>query len=234
MSNTPLLTVRCPQDILDGITATMHDTGLSKTQVVVDMLRSSVPSLPILERGKLPSIPAIYLVQTPSNKLLYIGQTNNLFDEWGSHPMFQQFIEASSDARVVWFGVDADSMPVVDADVSTLSNSAYNKKGENESDLSELIAESVKEAIAPLKVKIKKIEARIEPEPMAASESSNDVVAEPDNKSKSKKYYSHREVAEITNLQYSYVKKCASTGQKPKPLTDAGFKEHEERKGWYR
>lgn len=129
MGNTPLLTVRCPQDLLDGIEAQMKETGQNKTEVVVDMLRKSVPSLPIMERAKLPPVSAIYFVTTPYNKLLYIGQTNNLFNRWLQHHRYQQFIEASPDTRVAWFEFDEsdrNSMPVVEDELITLLNSEYN------------------------------------------------------------------------------------------------------------
>ena len=129
MSKTPLLTVRCPQDIVDGISATMNATGLNKTEVVVDMLRNSVPSLPIMERAKLPKVSAIYFVITPSNKLLYIGQSKNLFNRWLQHHRYQQFIEASPDTRVAWFEFDEsdrECMPVVEDELITLLDTEYN------------------------------------------------------------------------------------------------------------
>ena len=128
MSNTPLLTVRCPQEIAEKISAVMNATGQNKTQVVVELLRNTVPSLPIMERAKLPKIPAIYLVITPSNKLLYIGRATNLFESWLKHESYQQFIEADPNTRVVWFHFDEsdrDSLPVIEEELLTLSNSEY-------------------------------------------------------------------------------------------------------------
>jgi predicted GIY-YIG superfamily endonuclease len=126
---TPLLTVRCPQDLLDGISETMNATGQNKTEVVVDMLRNSVPSLPILERSKLPQVSAIYFVITPSNKLLYIGQTKNLFNRFLQHHRYQQFIETSAECRIAWFEFDeSDSvgMPLIEDELITLLDSEYN------------------------------------------------------------------------------------------------------------
>lgn len=129
MSSTPLLTVRCPQDILSAIEATTKATGQNKTEVVVDMLRQSVPSLPIMERAKLPRVSAIYFVITPLNKLLYIGQTNNLFNRFLQHHRFQQFIEAGNDTRVAWFEFnesDRGSMPLIEDELITLLDTEYN------------------------------------------------------------------------------------------------------------
>ena len=128
-NNTPLLTVRCPRDILDSIEKTMKETGQNKTSIVIDMLSNSVPSLPIMERAKLPHISAIYFVITPSNKLLYIGQTKNLFNRWLQHHRYQQFIEAGQNTRVAWFEFDEsdrDSMPEVENELITLLDSRYN------------------------------------------------------------------------------------------------------------
>ena len=129
MSKTPLLTVRCPQDIIDGITTAMNATGQNKTEVVVDMLRNSVPSLRIMERAKLPKVAAIYFVITPSNKLLYIGQSKNLFNRWLQHHRYQQFIETSPDSRVVWFEFDdseRESIPLIEGELIKLLDSEYN------------------------------------------------------------------------------------------------------------
>lgn len=129
MTKNPLLTVRCPHDILAAISKTMDTTGQNKTTVVVDMLRNSVPSLPIMERAKLPQVPAIYFVITPSNKLLYIGQTKNLFNRWLQHLWYQQFIEADPNSRVVWFSFDEDSnssMPEIENEPIGLLSSNFN------------------------------------------------------------------------------------------------------------
>lgn len=114
MSKTPLLTVRCPQDILDAIAATQENTRRNKTEIVIDLLRNSVQSVAIMERSKLPKSPAIYLVYTPLNELLYIGRSDSLFDTWLMHDRFQEFIEAHQESRVAWFEIDPESMPIVD------------------------------------------------------------------------------------------------------------------------
>lgn len=58
----------------------MSSTGQNRTEILIERLRSSVPSLTILERSKLPKIAAIYFVITEYNKLLYIGKAKNLFN----------------------------------------------------------------------------------------------------------------------------------------------------------
>ena len=98
-----LLAVRVPKDIVNSVEQQVQQTGLSKTDVVLEMLQQSVPSLPITERSKLPNTAAIYFVFTLDNKLLYIGQTSNLRQRWAQHHRYQQFIEASSQTRIGWF-----------------------------------------------------------------------------------------------------------------------------------
>ncbi len=130
MGNTPLLTVRCPDDLMESIASQVASTDRTKTEVVVEMLRNSVPSVRILERNKLPESPAIYFVITPDNRLLYIGQSKNLRQRWQSHHRFQQFIEASQETRVVWFEFDESdrqSIPSVEEELITLLDTEYNE-----------------------------------------------------------------------------------------------------------
>lgn len=129
MGKTPLLTFRCPQDLIDSIHKQMAQTGLNKTEIAVSRLKESVPSLPIMERAKLPKIPAIYFVITAYNKLLYVGRTENLFNRWGNHRRYQQFIETDSQSRIAWFEIEEnnlESMPIVEAELITLLDSEYN------------------------------------------------------------------------------------------------------------
>ncbi len=129
MSKTPLLTFRCPQDLINAIHTQMAETGLNKTDIAVSLLQNSVPSLPILDRSKLPKIGAIYFVITSSKKLLYIGRTENLFNRWLSHHRYQQFIETDSQSRIAWFAIDEDdlvSMPIIESDLITLLDTEYN------------------------------------------------------------------------------------------------------------
>lgn len=129
MAETPLLAVRCPQDLLNLIEKEKSLTGRSKTDIVVERLKQSIPSLPVVERNSLPEIPAIYLVFTPDNRLLYIGQTNNLKQRWMSHHRYGQFIEADVNSRVAWFAFDpdsVDSLPLFESELITALDSEYN------------------------------------------------------------------------------------------------------------
>lgn len=106
--NPSLLSVRCPESIMQAIAKQMEQTGLNKTAVVLEMLQNSTHSLPITERSKLPAAPGVYFVYTPSNKLLYIGSSSNLQRRWYSHHRYQQFIETSIETRIGWFVCDSD------------------------------------------------------------------------------------------------------------------------------
>ncbi len=137
MPANPLLTIRCPQYLLDNINRQMKKTGKSKTNIVLSMLQHSNPqSILVLNKSQLPKIPAIYFVATSSNKLLYIGKTKNLKQCWESHPQFGQFIQADTESRITWFEFDeSDSMPVIEPELLdgyTLSPSEIAIGGENE------------------------------------------------------------------------------------------------------
>lgn len=97
------LTVRCPLEIVDGIDKQVQQTNQNKTDVVVNMLMSTIPSLKITEREKLPNKPGIYLVYTPEHELLYLGKSDNLKARWNTHNCYQSFIEKSIDCRIGYF-----------------------------------------------------------------------------------------------------------------------------------
>ena len=120
MPETPLLAVRCPIDVLDQIESEKNLTGRSKTDVVIDRLRNSIPSLAVTDRHKLPAIAAIYQVFTSNNNLLYIGITDNLKQDWESHPLYGQFLESDVNSRITWF---TDRLPVIDPNLVKKSNS---------------------------------------------------------------------------------------------------------------
>ena len=120
MPETPLLAVRCPIDVLDQIESEKNLTGRSKTDVVIDRLRNSIPSLAVTDRHKLPAIAAIYQVFTSNNNLLYIGITDNLKQDWESHPLYGQFLESDVNSRITWYNSD---LPVIDPNLVKKLNS---------------------------------------------------------------------------------------------------------------
>lgn len=120
MPETPLLAVRCPIDVLDQIESEKNLTGRSKTDVVIDRLRNSIPSLAVTDRHKLPAIAAIYQVFTSNNNLLYIGITDNLKQDWETHPLYGQFLESDVNSRITWYN---SNLPVIDPNLVKKLNS---------------------------------------------------------------------------------------------------------------
>ena len=106
-TDTESITVRCPSSIINSIEQQIIQTKQSKTDVIISMLSSSIPSLHITERAKLPSQPGIYFVYTPDHKLLYLGKADNLRTRWNSHHKYQFFIESSMECRIGYFAFDS-------------------------------------------------------------------------------------------------------------------------------
>ena len=106
-TDTASITVRCPSSIINSIEQQIIQTQQNKTDVIISMLSSSIPSLHITERAKLPSQPGIYFVYTPDHKLLYIGKADNLRTRWNSHHKYQFFIESSMESRIGYFAFDS-------------------------------------------------------------------------------------------------------------------------------
>lgn len=134
MANTPLLTIRCPQDLIELIEKQAQLTRANKTTVIIEMLRQSVPSLSIYERTKLPNLPAIYFVITSSNKLLYIGMSQNLNQRWYNHHRYQQFIESDPNCKICWLGFDAmfsESIADIERELISELDTQYNRIGKN-------------------------------------------------------------------------------------------------------
>jgi hypothetical protein len=100
ITETASITVRCPKSLIDSIESQIIQTNQNKTDVIISMLSSSIPSLHITEREKLPSTPGIYFVYTPEHKLLYMGKADNLRTRWNSHHKYQYFIESSIECRI--------------------------------------------------------------------------------------------------------------------------------------
>ena len=106
-ADTESITVRCPSSIINSIEQQIIQTEQNKTDVIVSMLSSSIPSLHITKRAKLPSTPGIYFVYTPDHKLLYLGKADNLNTRWNSHHKYQFFIESSMECRIGYFAFDS-------------------------------------------------------------------------------------------------------------------------------
>jgi hypothetical protein len=110
MAKTPettSITIRCPSSLNNSIDSQATQTRQNKTDVIINMLLSSIPSLHLTERAKLPTRPGIYFVYTPSHKLLYIGKADNLRTRWNSHHKYQYFIESSMECRIGYFTFDS-------------------------------------------------------------------------------------------------------------------------------
>lgn len=110
MAKTPettSITIRCPSSLVNSIDEQVTQTRQNKTDVIIGMLTSSIPSLHITERSKLPTQPGIYFVYTPSHQLLYIGKADNLRTRWNSHHKYQYFIESSIECRIGYFTFDS-------------------------------------------------------------------------------------------------------------------------------
>ena len=105
--DTASITVRCPKSLINSIESQVTQTNQNKTDVIISMLSSSIPSLHITERAKLPSAPGIYFVYTPDHKLLYLGKADNLRTRWNSHHKYQYFIESSMECRIGYFSFDS-------------------------------------------------------------------------------------------------------------------------------
>ena len=107
ISRTAAITLRCPLDLVNSIDDQVKQTRQNKTDVILGMLLSSIPSLHITERVKLPKLPGIYFVYTLDHNLLYIGKADNLRTRWNSHHKYQYFIETSMDCRIGYFTFDS-------------------------------------------------------------------------------------------------------------------------------
>jgi GIY-YIG catalytic domain len=113
------LTFRCPDDLAAVINSQVEATGQDKTSVVVGMLRSSLPSLPLIEKNKLPEIAAIYIVWS-SNKLLYIGKTGGLRTRFSSHHKMLDFLASGDNVWIAWFTIDSQDSPLLEANLIEL------------------------------------------------------------------------------------------------------------------
>lgn len=106
-TGTTSVTIRMPSSLTKSIDDQAGQTRQSKTDVIVGMLLSSIPSIQLTNRAKLPDQPGIYFVYTPDHKLLYIGKADNLRTRWNSHHKYQYFIESSLECRIGYFTFDS-------------------------------------------------------------------------------------------------------------------------------
>ena len=105
-SPTSSFTIRCPLDLMDSIDTQVKETKQNKTDIILGMLLSAIPSVHLTERFKLPPKPGIYFVYTLDHKLLYLGKADNLRTRWNSHHKYQTFIETSLECRIGYFTFD--------------------------------------------------------------------------------------------------------------------------------
>lgn len=78
---------------------------------------STLPSLPLNERGNLPKVPAIYFALDTNNAIVYIGKARRLIERWRgvSHHRYGELSEMSG-IRLTWLVV---SDPVDLDDIET-------------------------------------------------------------------------------------------------------------------
>ena len=100
---------RCPEDIIAAIKARTEASGKPRTDVLIDMLRASMPSTLVSDRNKLPQERAIYFVWN-EEQLLYIGKTDNLRDRFSNHPKLPNFVLAGIETRVSWLPATDDNL----------------------------------------------------------------------------------------------------------------------------
>jgi len=100
---------RCPDDLVTLVNQHKEATGKGKTEIIIDMLRFSLPSLLISDRLKLPEDSVIYFVWTVE-RLLYIGKTARLKQRINSHHRLVQFLSAGDDVRVSWFCASKENL----------------------------------------------------------------------------------------------------------------------------
>ncbi|WP_166482692.1 GIY-YIG nuclease family protein [Scytonema sp. UIC 10036] len=100
---------RCPDDLIAVIQHQRDATGKGRTEVIVDMLRSSFPSILISDRAKLPNESVIYFVWN-GQRLLYIGKTVNLRQRINSHHRLLQFVGAGEDVKVSWLPASEENL----------------------------------------------------------------------------------------------------------------------------
>lgn len=102
------VTFRCGEEVIEAIDKQAKETSQSRTDVIVELILSSIFTVKVTERSKLPSEPGIYFVFTPDKKLLYFGKADNLQVRWNSHHKYQYFIESSLESRIGYFTLESE------------------------------------------------------------------------------------------------------------------------------
>ncbi|WLT40670.1 GIY-YIG nuclease family protein (plasmid) [Synechocystis sp. B12] len=130
MSATPLLAIRCPSELKTRLEYEAKTSGQSVTRLVLDRIKSGLPSLPLIERKSLPPVACVYFVVGQSNKLLYIGQTQDLLKRWNNHHRLGQLLGIDPECRIAWLEVD-DRVAVESSLIEELSPELNGTEGEN-------------------------------------------------------------------------------------------------------
>ncbi|MUG98914.1 hypothetical protein F7734_44125 [Scytonema sp. UIC 10036] len=105
---------RCPKDLIAVIEEQKSATGRGRTEVIVEMLRSSMPSTLVSDRGNLPTESAIYFVWG-GQRLLYIGKTTNLRKRFVNHHRLADFVLAEKESRISWLPATAENLAAFEA-----------------------------------------------------------------------------------------------------------------------
>lgn len=100
---------RCPEDIIAAIKARTEASGKGRTEVLIEMLRASMPSMLVGDRSKLPQEAAIYFVWN-EEQLLYIGKTDNLCNRFSNHPKLSDFMLAGVESKVSWLPATVENL----------------------------------------------------------------------------------------------------------------------------
>lgn len=116
---------RCPGDVIAVIKGRMEASGKGRTEVLIEMLRSAMPSALISERAKLPAEAAIYFVWH-DQRLLYIGQTTNLKQRLTSHHRLIQFLGVGDDVRISWLPASSENLKAFESSLIEALDPEFN------------------------------------------------------------------------------------------------------------
>lgn len=129
-----LTAFRCPTDVFDFVQSQVSTTGLTKTDVIVGLLRSSTRILPINSRKSFPEISVIYFVWT-GETLLYIGKTVNLRNRFKQHHRLSEFLDNDAPVYITWFPTTEENLTAYEdsflEEFETELNKSTTRKTEN-------------------------------------------------------------------------------------------------------
>lgn len=109
------ITFRCPDDLASILEARAVAKGISKSKIIIEMLKGKLPAIPLSGRKNLPEVSAIYLVWSAEGKLLYIGRTVNLKNRWLNHHRLQDLALIGIDnVFIAWFETDKERLPEIE------------------------------------------------------------------------------------------------------------------------